>query len=235
VEIQKSGPTRFSVFLYDRPMMLRAAVVVVVVAGFAVPAGAHIQLTSPTQRYSDQKLGPCGRGSSDARTDKVTVLPPGATITVRWTETINHPGHYRIAFDDDGTDGFINPASTTDFDNSSAVLEDNIPDTSSGGAVTFSVTLPDIECDNCTLQVIQVMYDKQGNGFGNDDFYFQCADLLLSATAADAGPGGSGGDDPGDDDVGSGCTATGRSSSIATALLVLMAAFVSARFRRQRR
>jgi hypothetical protein len=57
---------------------------------------------------------------------------------------------------------------------------------------SVSITLPDVECDNCTLQLIQVMYDKVSNGFGNDDIYYQCADLVLrrgDTAGADAGPG----------------------------------------------
>jgi MYXO-CTERM domain-containing protein len=64
------------------------------------------------------------------------------------------------------------------------------------------VTLPNVTCDNCTLQLIQVMYDKAGNGFGgkdsagkgNDDLYYACADIVLKgeavAGAADAGSSG---------------------------------------------
>ena len=49
------------------------------------------------------------------------------------------------------------------------------------------VTLPDIECDGCTLQLIQVMTDKPPFD-GADDFYYQCADLRLSRTATLGGP-----------------------------------------------
>jgi hypothetical protein len=105
-------------------------------------------------------------------------LSPGQTITVRWRETINHPAHYRIAFDDDGSDDFSYPSGPSDFTNNGTVLLDNIDD-ANGGDYSAEVTLPDITCENCTLQLIQVMYDKQGNGWGNDDLYFQCADLAL--------------------------------------------------------
>jgi hypothetical protein len=49
------------------------------------------------------------------------------------------------------------------------------------------VTLPNITCDNCTLQVIQVMEDDQFHGpydvtpgVGVADVYHQCIDLVLS-------------------------------------------------------
>jgi uncharacterized protein (TIGR03382 family) len=200
-------------------MIVRTGVVTALLTAWSLPVLAHIQLIEPDPRYGEQKDAPCGRGGADARTDRVTVLPPGATITVRWDEGINHPGHFRIAFDDEGTDGFIDPVSRDDFDNSPAVLADDIPDTPSGGGSTFTVTLPDIECDACTLQVIQVMYDKSdplapGRPFGDDDFYYQCADLTLSSSAPDAGPEpGPGGSD--------GCSATGTGGGAMFALLVL--------------
>ena len=72
-------------------------------------ATAHITLASPQPRYAEQKDGPCGRGSLDQRTTKVSTFQVGQTITVSWTETVDHPSHYRIAFDDDGQDLFQDP------------------------------------------------------------------------------------------------------------------------------
>ena len=48
----------------------------------------------------------------------------------------------------------------------------------------YLLTLPDIECSNCTLQVIQFMYDDPAA-----PYYFQCADLVIAAggEAQDAG------------------------------------------------
>lgn len=168
-------------------MKSKILIVVAVMCLEAAAAHAHIQLTYPTQRYSDQKYGPCGRLNDTGRGATVTTLPPGATITVTWDETINHPGHFRISFDDDGQDGFADPAGYDDYYTVPSVLADNIADTPSGGPSSFEITLPNIECDNCTLQVVQVMTDKQPYGDGND-LYYQCADLILSADAPDAGP-----------------------------------------------
>jgi hypothetical protein len=197
-------------------MLLRAGTAAFVLAALSLPASAHIQLSSPSKRYTDQKVGPCGRANG-ARTNNVTELAPGSTLTVTWNETIDHPGHFRIAFDDDGTDDFINPATATDFNNSPAVLVDNIPDTPGGGESSVEVTLPDIECDNCTLQLIQVM--TTSGPIGNDDLYWQCADLRLTNNPSgdvDAGP-----DDGGDGD--SGCSASGSSASLAGLLLAFAA------------
>src|SRR5690606_19380868 len=110
-------------------------------------AHAHIQLLYPPQRYADQKSSPCGRANETGRGDTVTTLRSGSTITVRWDETIDHPGHFRLAFDSDGQDDLIDPVSPDD--DIPSVLADYIPDTPAGGISTFELQLPDIECDNC--------------------------------------------------------------------------------------
>jgi hypothetical protein len=144
----------------------------------AGPAAAHIQLISPVQRHADQKVGPCGIGADDMRGPDVTVFAPGETIVVSWTETVEHPGHFRISFDADGHDDFVDPASYDDYYSNAAVLVDEIAD-KPAGLYEVEVTLPDIECDSCTLQVVQVMTDKPPYQIGTNDLYYQCADISL--------------------------------------------------------
>lgn len=209
---------------------------VAVVSSLPSGAWAHLELTSPPSRYGGEVLkdGPCGHPDNPPGTNRRT-FEPGETITVRWTEYVDHPGWYRIAFDEDGDDAFVDPADASDLWNSPAVILDEIAD-KDGGDYAVEVTLPDMECERCTLQVLQVMTDKTGNGWGNDEFYYQCADLRLSgdasgttggedtgdpATGGDASGSTTGGDetgDPGGDDtsgVGSttGTTASGGSDS----------------------
>lgn len=161
-------------------------------------ASAHIQLAFPEQRHTDQKVGPCG-ALNDARGDKITALEPGAKITVKWDETVEHPGHFRIMLDEDGFD-FPDPTGYDDFCDPTKVnqgihcLADNIED--KGGMPDYSVevTLPDIECENCTLQVIQVMSDKPPWGpNGGNDIYYQCADITMKKGGGSGGGGGAGG------------------------------------------
>lgn len=142
-------------------------------------ASAHIQLDEPTARYADQKRGPCGLATDPGRGDKITTYEPGATITVKWRETVPHPSHYRISFDADGQDDFKDPNDYMDFNSNPAVLLDAIEDKSGTGAYEVQVTLPDVECDRCTLQLVQVMYDKPPYTVGGNDLYYQCADLTL--------------------------------------------------------
>lgn len=211
---------------------MRLALVLAVVLAPAT-AAAHIHLTAPTTRTTSQKVGPCGATGS-VRGANVTVLEPGSMLTVTWDETINHPGHYRISFDPDGQD-FTVPLSFTDTTQTENVLVDSIADRA-GGAYTQVVQLPNMACENCTLQLIQMMTDKPPYGDGND-IYFQCADIALRPGGAgpDAGgnPGdpdaGTGGGDPGD--VSGGCATSGSSSGPG----LLVALGLAALFIRRRR
>ncbi len=182
---------------------LTLALVAAACASGARPARAHIELMSPEPRTLELKVAPCGlrvpRGSN------VTHYDPGQTITVRWQETVPHPGHYRISFDADGDDDFVDPGSFTDLNTVPSVMIDNIADRDGTGLYTQQLTLPNITCDRCTLQVIQVMTDKPPYGDGND-VYHQCADLIIG-TPGDGGvvPGADGGGNDGGEDGGCGC------------------------------
>ena len=88
-----------------------------------------------------------------------------------------------------GTGAFQDPKSFTDVSGGPAVLLDDIADKTGTETYSQQIKLPDVACDNCTLQVIQVMTDKPPYGDGND-LYYQCADIILTkdgAAAPDAG------------------------------------------------
>jgi hypothetical protein len=248
------------------PRLLRRLLPCAALAAFssvALPALGHIRLDQPPSRYAyssgGQKTPMCGEGTA---TGVVTTFAPGETITVEWTETINHPGHFRISFDPDGgDDGLVDPAGYDDFYSAPTVLADEIIDE---GGNTFSqeVTLPDVECELCTLQLIQVMTDKPPWGpAGGDDIYYWCADIRLSTTpdptttssgggmpegggtgdggAASSGgaPGNGGGGasgDGGDAETDDGC-AVGRGAGSASWQALAALALVAARARRSRR
>jgi hypothetical protein len=180
--------------------MKRFVIVVATLFAWSAPAVAHIQLDDPPARITDQKTGPCGAAGS-VRGDVVTTFEAGQTIEVKWRETINHPGHYRISFDADGQDDFVDPAGFDDFDSAPSVMLDNIGD-ANGGEYTQSITLPNEPCENCTLQLVQVMTDKAPYGDGND-LYYQCADIRIVAGPADMPDAGSSGEpDAGTNDGG---------------------------------
>jgi hypothetical protein len=150
------------------------------------------------------KKGPCGR-KDGVRSTNVFTFEPGQTINVAIDEFIPHPGYFRIAFDQDGDDDFINPQTVlpinrqcmndpadkcgaTDFYNTPGVLLDNLSPHKAGlpnKRFAWDVKLPDVECDNCTLQVIQVMTDPfpihapYDPSYESEDVYYQCVDLVL--------------------------------------------------------
>lgn len=195
-------------------------------------ASAHISLEqggSQKSRDGDANLkeGPCGLAGSKRGTNIFTYAP-GETVEVKIMETIPHPSYFRIAFDKDGDDGFIEPKSikpidparlcpfnaadkcgTTDADsdfyNSPEVLMDNLdPHLSNGkfgNPYSWQVTMPNVTCDNCTLQIIQVMQDTvhgaynpvKGDPADNPyvaDIYHQCIDLVLDGPLLPSNDGG---------------------------------------------
>jgi hypothetical protein len=217
---------------------------------------AHISLEkggTHLSRDGDANLkdGPCGAPGSTRGNKNVYTYTPGETIEVKIVETIPHPSYFRIAFDKDGNDGFLEPKSikpidparacpfnaadkcgASDFNNSPEVLMDNVDphaSASAGTPYTWQVTLPNVTCDNCTLQVIQVMQDTVHGAYNPvkgdpadlpyyvADIYHQCIDIVLAgdlAPGGDAGAvtsGGTGGA-PGSKDSG-GCSVGGVGTS----------------------
>jgi hypothetical protein len=198
--------------------------------GLALCAGsatalAHIALEQGTPPIhsrdgtSNLKAAPCGRQGSTRGTE-IYQFKPGDTITLSVDEFVAHPSYFRIAFDDDGDDDFVDPRSIKpiqgfraclndngqdkcgqdDFYNNSTVLMDNldphIPSSAADTKIwTWQVKLPDVTCERCTLQVIQVMEDSDLHGPYNPDgaategftyvadVYHQCVDLVLSPDA----------------------------------------------------
>ena len=153
-------------------------------------AQAHINLVyPPSQMGSNQKgAAPCGGGGAAP----VTTFKPGETIMVRWNETTPHPGHFRIAFDAEGTDDLKDPTSFTDIVDppAGAVLADGVlKHTSGGGMRQFAVTLPNVTCSKCTLQLLQIMLGGQFEPGAGGSLYRRCANIVL-AGAASGGDGG---------------------------------------------
>jgi hypothetical protein len=181
---------------------------------FALPgeAHAHIKLLEPAswvvegERGDPQKDAPCG-GTSVTETGAVTTFRAGQTITVRWQETVGHSGHFRISLARDRAD-LIDPVvetSTGDGVTGTSlsaeimspvaypVLADGLfprDDVSGAQAEPFSttVTLPDEECEDCTLQVEQFM-SQHGPGY----FYHHCANVRIVAADAELPADGAGG------------------------------------------
>lgn len=186
-------------------------------AAVATPAAhAHTMLSSPAPRVDNDglKSGPCGPGST--RTDTPMIVAPGSTLTVQWLETVNHPGYFRLALSMGGDQGFDDH-----------VLADDIADQDCQATpcnYTEEVQLPDVECLECTLQLIQFMGTAEPYSP-----YFSCADLMITNDPPD---GGGGGDGDGDGTAGGGCqvtSTTGRGAATTILLLCLVLGITSRR------
>jgi MYXO-CTERM domain-containing protein len=173
-------------------------------------------------RGGDQKMSPCDGKRGDGM---VYTFAPGATITLAVNEDIPHPSYFRVSFDDDGED-FVEPLSIDPIDKTRAcpfdpddqcgkadyctqagvakgarVLWDNLDPHLAADAKggSWNVKLPDVECDNCTIQVLQIMEDTvhgaycpQGTCAASanslEDIYHRCVDIKL-VKGAPSGPG----------------------------------------------
>lgn len=179
--------------------MFRTWFLLLAMVSLPVPALAHVDLDDPPMRSGgDQKQNPCANASPSAtRTEYVG----GSTITVSWRETINHPGYFLISLDPDGSDfdgdgdgvgdhpESPNVAGFSSGDGSLVLLRVEDTNTTSGATISAEVTLPDIDCDQCTLQLIQMMSDKTPtNARPTDHIYFRCADIKIVGTGAGPGP-----------------------------------------------
>ncbi|MEW5742668.1 MAG: SCE4755 family polysaccharide monooxygenase-like protein [Myxococcota bacterium] len=190
--------------------MTRALALTLLLAG--TQALAHIKLTSPTSwQVTDslgnpQKVGPCGEAGTASNV--VTTVEAGSQLSVEWTDTIFHPGHYRISIAPDMNDILTPTPVVMMNDCKSAPIESTpvlptvadgvFPHTtgSSGMTRSYSITVPMMSCDDCTLQLMQFM-----SAHTPPCFYFQCAKLRI--VMPDAGQPDAGVADAGQPDAGS--------------------------------
>lgn len=210
-------------------------------------AFAHIEMEFPTPRFNNgqNKWCPCGVGDDVSRnndgcelessdTDRGSTsntFQAGETIRVRWRETIGHAGRFRLAFDPDGADqGDFNDNILIDLSDPAG----NTGNAGEGNLWVADITLPDVTCDQCTLQLIQVMNNNtvtevsDPSGFAN---YFQCANLVLEGGSTEA-PSTGGGE--GERDAAPGCaSATTRTGLPAVSLALLLGLGLLARRRRR--
>jgi len=201
-------------------------------------ASAHVDLVAPPPRLqgeaggSQLKTKPCGQTTDKRTTDKITTFTPGQKVDIKIKEYVNHPGYFAVAFDPDGDDSFPFPRANMDkvvaatddpkamFPISDTVLglrTDKEKDCYTEAAdnsheCTIPITIPNVNCDNCTLQVTQFMYDKLGDNNDNE-YYYQCADIKIQGAIGGSGSGGAGGSSSSGGAAGSGTTGGTGSSS----------------------
>lgn len=222
-----------------RPITVKHAVFIGALASlallYAAHAHAHFKLMIPLSWLNEdaqggpQKGSPCGPGNSRPFIgDDVQPIPvstavntyhAGETVTVKWQETVYHPGYFRIsiakttaanATNDDFPDPPLTDTENCHYDESAVqttphgnVLADGLymasDVTGTNRSLSQDVKLPDEPCEHCTLQVVQVMKDHPAASC----FYFHCADLKI--VAADTGGAGKGGGGTGSKNDSGGC------------------------------
>lgn len=225
-------------FTAHNPVSRSAVSLALALAAFASAhdANAHFKLDAPdswaeqNSSGGPQKSAPCGErdsGTTDTAkpTNKVTPYKAGDTVTIKLTETVYHPGHYRVALAKTRAELPADPKVTAANGDDCASAEiDMTPEfpvladgelkhsSSLTGQQTISVKLPaDITCEKCTLQIIQFM-SKHGLNNPGGCYYHHCADISITS-ANSSGGGGSGGNSSGGGPASGGAPSSGGAAS----------------------
>lgn len=172
--------------------------------GLSLAAHAHFKLETPAswivedERGDPQKIAPCG-GTLDnggTRTGEVTEVTGGSMMRLAITETIYHPGHYRVALARrlnwlpgdpvapmiETDRGPRSGQAPIDANPQPPVLVDGLWENyeQRTGPLETEVYIPNIDCDDCFLQVVQFMEGHPG--FREGGFtYHHCAVLDITA------------------------------------------------------
>ena len=174
-------------------------------------ASAHFKLLEPaswlveSERGDPQKAGPCGGSNTDWGKPSYIVgkAVGGSKLHIKIQETIYHPGHYRIALavnsptelppdpqvaTRDSDRGPQSVSATIQNPPVVPVLADGLfvhAERPTGTMAPFEtdVTLPNISCRRCTLQVVQFMAEHAFNNPGGYS-YHHCADLQITRDPA---------------------------------------------------
>ncbi len=156
--------------------LLRWAVIAMV-ATFGIKVFAHARIKPvgtfvPRSTNPGIKVGPCG---ADAKNLNPPTYTPGQVINVQWEETIDHPGRYEFRFST-ANDVFPAAAAMTivDVQNAGVVLPHQY---------NANVTLPNVTCATCSLQLIQVMTETVP-----PSLYYACVDFKLAVAGTTPPP-----------------------------------------------
>ena len=165
---------------------------------------AHFKLIEPASwliednRGDPQKAGPCGGTNADYGKPSYIVSQAvgGSRLHVRVQETVYHPGHYRVAL-------AVNSPSELPLDPKATTMESDRGPRSVSGEIQSpvqmpvladglfvhdakvetpfetDVTLPNISCKRCTLQVVQFMAEHGVNNPGMFT-YHHCAAIQIT-------------------------------------------------------
>jgi len=171
----------------------------------ATSVQAHFKLISPASwieeddRGDPQKLAPCGGTLADGgtRTGAVTSIDGGEMVRLAIEETVYHPGHYRVALV--RKINHLPPAPEPlnmvetrrgpgsgrfpiDTNPQPPVLLDGLWENHERrtGPQEIDIRIPNIDCENCVLQIVQFMSEHPGHREGGYN-YHHCAILNINA------------------------------------------------------
>jgi hypothetical protein len=189
-----------------RPLRFALALSTCVLAASAVARG-HFKLVEPpswlveSDRGDPQKSGPCGGSNTDWGKPSyiVTKATGGQKLHIKVQETIYHPGHYRVALavnsptelppdpetaTREGERGPLSVSAKIQDPPQIPVLADGLfvhSTRPTGPMAPFEtdVTLPNIACRKCTLQIVQFMAEHGFNNPGGYS-YHHCAELQIT-------------------------------------------------------
>ncbi len=153
-------------------------------------APAHFALLAPPSALQTEDGGkgspPCGDG---IESNVVTDVSGGHALPIRLQEFVFHPGHYRIALSvnsrselppdpDVRQAGGLSIGASIQNPPRIPVLSDGLfaHDSPPAGDWSAGIVLPNIDCEKCTLQIIEFMADHSV-----PFFYHHCADLRIRA------------------------------------------------------
>lgn len=166
------------------------------------PAASIVQ-----NRLGDpQKIAPCGGVSANAArgtaanpgvpSQAVTQIKGGSTFHILVQETVFHPGHYRVALARTMADLPKDPVVTTrdsergPWSVSAEIMNPVAPPVLADGLFAHTerpnglweadVQIPNVNCANCYMQVIQFMAEHAKNADG-DYSYHHCAVVNITA------------------------------------------------------
>jgi len=173
-------------------------------------ASSHFILFEPTNMLMQnevgdpQKLAPCGGRSNDpgTPTNAISQARGGDMLHIKIREAIFHPGPYRVALAVNSQDelppdpvtttretprGPFSVSATIDPNPKPPVLADGLfvhtERPAPGSFHEADIRLPNINCEKCTLQIIQWMGEHRLNEDG-DYSYHHCAALKITANPA---------------------------------------------------
>tara|TARA_B100001094_G_C18127179_1_gene770155 strand:+ start:234 stop:869 length:636 start_codon:yes stop_codon:yes gene_type:complete len=160
--------------------LLPAFILLLFILGDPLFAHARFSLgseTPPRNNATGLKEAPCGGVAASADRQ---IFEEGSTVAIEWEETVDQPGKFLISFSAENDTGF------------DEYLLYEVEDQQNDGQVphkySAEILMPSIQCDNCTLQLTQVVTDSSGIPMS----YYSCSDISLVASGQLPDSGGEG-------------------------------------------